>query len=267
MAAPTVREIQAAVAEGAKSFPSHVAAREDEHADPHTGTYQERTVHDLALVYNRLGRADIDLLDIGGGRGLFSIAAALLGARRNVLNDPVPRDPGTGEDQLSPFGIELDTHDAVREGIPLLEHQAFDAITSFHVLEHVKDSPKELFHRAVAALRPGGVFLLSGPNAVNLRKRLTVPLGRGKWSTMDEWYESPEFFGHVREPDVEDLAYIGRDLGLTDISVLGRNFLALASPVPWRKAAANGADRLLQRWPGLCSDIYLLGSKSPNGSA
>src|SRR4051812_263626 len=105
MAAPTVREIQAAVAQGARSFPSRVAAVEDEHADPHAGTYQERTIHDLALVYNRLDRADIDLLDIGGGRGLFSIAAGLLGARRNVLNDPVPRDAGTGEEQLGAFGI------------------------------------------------------------------------------------------------------------------------------------------------------------------
>ena len=39
------------------------------------------------------------------------------------------------------------------------------------------------------------------PNCVNLRKRLTVPLGRGKWSPMADWYEQPSFRGHVREPD------------------------------------------------------------------
>ena len=74
-----------------------------------------------------------------------------------------------------------------------------------------------------------GLFVLGVPNRVNLRKRVFVPFGYGKWSSMKDWYESPVFRGHVREPDVDDLRYIARDLHLRDWQVFGRNWLGYSS--------------------------------------
>ena len=36
---------------------------------------------------------------------------------------------------------------------------------------------------------------------------------------MAHWYEPELFRGHVREPDVDDLRYIARDMGLEDVVV------------------------------------------------
>lgn len=71
------------------------------------------------------------------------------------------------------------------------------------------------------AIKPGGGFILGVPNCVSLRKRLTVPFGYGKWSSMADWYELPVFRGNVREPDVADLVFIARDIRLVDIRNIG----------------------------------------------
>ncbi len=136
-----------------------------------------------------------------------------------------------------------------------------DAVTSYHFLEHLHSSPKELFRSLVATLKPSGIFVLAGPNCVNLRKRITVPFGRGTWSSMDEWYESTPFRGHVREPSLGDLEYIARDLGLRDICFCGANFLGRSQPTRARRAIADVVDPALRRRPTLCSDIYAIGTR------
>src|SRR5207249_4442450 len=103
------------------------------------------------------------------------------------------------------------------------------------------------------------LFVLSVPNCVNLRKRLTTPLGIGGWSRMEEWYEEPVFRGHVREPSVSDLRHIANDMGLTDVSILGRNWLGLSSRSAVVRTLALLSDRVLRLRPSLCSNLYLLG--------
>ena len=97
-------------------------------------------------------------------------------------------------------------------------------MTSFDSMEHWHHSPKRLFRQVSAQLlKPRGRFVLGVPNCINARKRLSVPLGIGKWSAIEDRYEEPEFRGHVREPDVADLRYIARDMGLKDVQIFGRN--------------------------------------------
>jgi hypothetical protein len=103
--------------------------------------------------------------------------------------------------------------------------------------------------------------MIGVPNCVNLRKRLTVPFGHGKWSSMASWYDEPEFTSHVREPDVDDLAVIARDLGLEQFRIVGRNWSGHASSSRVIRAAARLSDHLLRLRPSLCSDLYLIGRK------
>ena len=136
----------------------------------------------------------------------------------------------------------------------ILNPKVLDAFTVFDTMEHWHNSPKRTFHQLMTALKPGGLFIVSAPNCVNLRKRITVPFGVGKWTAMRDWYEVEQFRSHVREPDVADLRYIAADLGLKNAQVIGRNWSGYRSRF---RAARNhySADR-----PGVAaSAITLLG--------
>ena len=76
---------------------------------------------------------------------------------------------------------------------------------------------------------------------------------------MEDWYEEPEFRGHVRESDVGDLRYIARDLGLKAVKILGRNWLGYASASGVLRFGTRIADIPLRIFPSLCADLYLTG--------
>jgi SAM-dependent methyltransferase len=152
------------------------------------------------------------------------------------------------------------SRDVIAQGVDF-PAASFDAITTFDSMEHWHHSPRRLFRQIIAALKPGGTLIIGVPNCVNLRKRITVPLGIGKWSSMSEWYEADVFRGHVREPDVGDLQFIARDLGIVDVKVLGRNWLGYGSRRGWVRRVTPIADHLLRPFPSLCSDLYLIGRK------
>ena len=226
--------------------------------------WAERIAHDIELVTNRIGTTGT-ICDAGGGLGLFAIGCSLVGMRSVLIEDfyDIERigmlDTALG--LLDDYGVEYQRRDIIADGLTFSPGE-LDAAVSFHVLEHLPLSPNALFRQMRDAVRPGGVVLIAGPNAVNLRKRIAVPLGKGAWSPMEDWYESERFRGHVREPTVEDLRYIARDLGLEKVAIHGANFLGTASTQPWRRRLTRLADRGLRKRPSLCSDIYLVGQRA-----
>jgi SAM-dependent methyltransferase len=197
---------------------------------------------------------------------MFSIGCAVAGFGRVVLVDDFSDDinlkVGDGVLQLHrSYGVEIASRDIVKcgmEGLP----DSLDVVTCFDSMEHWHHSPKSLFHEVYDRLTPGGVFLLAVPNNTSLRKRITVPLGYGRWSEMDDWYEAPRFRGHVREPNVADLRYIAADMGLVDVRILGRNW--------WGNGVTGRVVRLvdapLRLFPSLCSTIYVSGKKGERSS-
>lgn|GEM_PF-804808 len=201
--------------------------------------------------------------DVGGGYSPFTAVCAALGARATLIDDFL--DPWFGHEMeaflriLDEFGVEVVRRDAPVQGAGLLP-ASVDVVTCFHSMEHWHCSPKALFHELTRSLVPGGSFILAGPNAVNLRKRISCLFGRYTWSPMWAWYEEPTFRSHVREPDVRDLRYIGSDLGLVHVRIIGKNWMGLRNQNPVIAWAARFGDRLLQEMPALCSDIYLLGA-------
>jgi SAM-dependent methyltransferase len=196
---------------------------------------------------------------------MFSVGCAAVGFRSVMLIDDF-RDrvnEVAGDDVLElhrGYGVDVCCRDIIEEGMAGLA-DAFDVVTSFDSMEHWHCSPKELFRDVVSRLTDGGGFLLGVPNCVNLRKRITVPFGYGKWSSIDDWYEQDRFRGHVREPDVADLRYIANDLGLRDVRVFGRNWLGGGSASRLLRLITLLADRPLRMMPALCSDIYVTGKK------
>lgn len=235
----------------------------------------EGQINDIARMSFHIGLAlaaakprtpsELEICDLGGGLGLFSVGCAALGCRRSVLVDDFNDFAchGAGERVLDlhrRYGVEIFSRDVVASGLNDIEGD-FDVITTFDSMEHWHHSPKKLFGNVYEKLKPGGIFILGVPNCVNIRKRITVPLGIGKWSSMQDWYETKKFRGHVREPDVDDLKYIASSMGLCDVRIYGRNWLGYQSANLGIRLATKIMDIPLQLIPSICSDIYIVGKK------
>ena len=204
------------------------------------------------------------LCDIGGGIGLFSVGCAALGMNVTLIDDfadEVNERYGPSIlDLHREYGVKIAVSN-VLESPPQLEPTSLDAVTSFDVIEHFHHSPKPLLRSMVNALSPGGIILIGTPNSVNLRKRVLGLVGKTHWSDFDLWYNRSTFRGHVREPRVDDLLAIARDLELVEVRIFGRNWLGADSTNPAVRVATRLTDGLLLRRPSLCSNIYLLGSR------
>ena len=217
----------------------------------------------VRLVLSCAGR-DVSICDLGGGWGLFSAGCGRLGMKSIMIDDFL--DPGRMVDAdrrhriVTECPVEFIRRDLIEEGIEFAD-DSIDVFTSFDSMEHWHHSPKSLFHQVRRALRPGGWFVLGVPNNVDLLKRITVPLGRGDWSSMAWWYEKERFRSHVREPSVADLKYIARDLQLTDVRILGRNWGGYDSGNRLIRTLMPVLDHATRWRPTLCSTIYLLARK------
>lgn len=206
------------------------------------------------------------IIDIGGGIVPFMLTCKCLGYKPIVVDDFA--DAGYQNEATKKVlqlfdegGVTVITGDVLTTTEFGDADKDFSLVTSHDSMEHWHNSPKPLFHRLWERLDTEGLLWLGVPNCVNLRKRLTVPFGIGKWSSMRDWYEQEVFRGHVREPDVDDLRYIARDLGARRIKVAGKNWLGYRNSRKLVRAVTPFVDQALQFMPSICSDIYLLAWK------
>ena len=222
-----------------------------------------RIAYNISLVLQRTG-GNVRICDLGGGIGLFSVGCAAVGMSSILVDDF--RDEVNAKFEDVPrtvhkkYNVEIISADVI-ETPPSFANESLDVVTSFDSFEHWHHSPKHLFQEVMKWLKPNGLFIIGMPNCVNLRKRITIPLGYGKWSQMEDWYEPDRFRGHVREPDVADLRYIGKNLGLKCIEIIGRNWLGYNSRFYWVRVMTQFIDIPLRLFPSLCSDLYLIGRK------
>lgn len=224
------------------------------HAD--TVSQTRRDLFKIGLV----ARPGASLCDVGGGLGAFGPACAALGMKVTVIDDFRDeinfRVGEAGFQAHRKFGVSVISADASK-GLPTEE--IFDVMTCFASIEHYHNSPKRMLHSMIDHLVPGGLFVLSVPNGVDLMKRIQTPLGRARWSRLEDWYEAAEFRGHVREPVVSDLRYIAHDLGIADAQIFGRNWIWKRSGIT--RTALDAVGRVIQLWPSLCAELFLIGHR------
>lgn len=171
-------------------------------------------------------------LDVGCGAGLLAEPLARLGAKV------------TGID-ASPEVIEVAWEHARRQGLDIdyragdvqeLEGQ-FDLVTAMEVIEHVAD-PAAFVQALAKRLAPGGLLVMSTPNATGWSKLLMITLGEGLGQVPRGTHDFDRFIGPDRMKmlladaglrclDVEGIAWSPtRGLHLSDD--LRLNYLAAA---------------------------------------
>ncbi|GGV75818.1 class I SAM-dependent methyltransferase [Streptomyces gelaticus] len=164
------------------------------------------------------GRDALDVLDTGGGTGIFAVPVARLGHRVTVV-DPSPNALFALERRASEAGVaervrgvQGDIHGLFE----VVERGGYDAVLCHGVLEYV-DDPAEGVRNAVAALRPSGALslLAAGLGGAVLaralaghfteaRQALSDPAGRwGEGDPMPRRYTAEQLTELVSGADAE----------------------------------------------------------------
>lgn len=248
------------------------------------GQPQEPSLDDRNLFYlqmlaeHGILETNKHLVDLGAGLSIFGPMVRKLGMEVTLVDD----FGGGGGVIAGQRSQDIKVLDLFRErlGIKIIEQNfveqplklpdaSVDVITCFHSLEHWHNSPKRLFREISRVIRPKGWLVLATPNAVNIRKRAFVIVGRNNFPTLQAWYDDgdPIYRGHVREPIIRDLQQIMEWNGFEVRGTYGRNFIGRKSrslgflPAPLVNGVAVASDGLLRLFPSLCSDIHVVGQK------
>jgi 2-polyprenyl-6-hydroxyphenyl methylase/3-demethylubiquinone-9 3-methyltransferase len=112
-------------------------------------------------------------LDVGCGAGLLCEPLARLGAKVTGI-DASPDVIAVAREHAAAMSLDID----YRAGdVQQLEGQ-FDLITSLEVIEHVAE-PAAFMKTLAKRLAPGGLLILSTPNATGWSKLMMITLGEG----------------------------------------------------------------------------------------
>ena len=112
-------------------------------------------------------------LDVGCGAGLLAEPLARLGAMVTGI-DATPEVIAVAREHAAAIGLEID----YRVGDVQALGGQYDLVTCLEVIEHIAD-PATFLKALAARLAPGGLLILSTPNATGWSKLLMITLGEG----------------------------------------------------------------------------------------
>jgi SAM-dependent methyltransferase len=164
----------------------------------------EETIKNLAQIVGEFSQPPGRLLDIGCGALDKTMVFSQLGYHSHGCDDfkdpwhTNPANLGPVLELASSFGVEVYAQD---DGYSVpWEKGTFDVVTMVNVIEHLVESPREILNFAGDYLRTGGLLVVAMPNSVNLRKRISVLLGKSNYTPVRGFYEyAGPWRGHIRE--------------------------------------------------------------------
>ena len=204
---------------------------------PFDGVISDSTYYSVRAVLRVLKRylpdfKDRRLLDIGCGpmskTGVFQeMGFACYGA--DDLGDPWHRR-GDNTEQIKNFakrlGMVFHQQSEKDYAIPF-DEGSFDVVCSLAVIEHLHESPRGILNTMGTHCKEGGLLVITMPNSVNLRKRLSELRGRTIYPPIDQFYHSSATWrGHVREYTLAEMEYICRQNGFEIVSSTSYEHLA-----------------------------------------
>ena len=131
-------------------------------------------------------------LDVGCGAGLLTEALARLGATVSGI-DATPEVIAVARDHAAAMGLAID----YRAGDVIELEGRFDLITALEVIEHVAE-PKAFLEALARRLAPGGLLILSTPNATGWAKLMMITLAEGLGRIPKGTHDFDRFIGPER---------------------------------------------------------------------
>lgn len=167
------------------------------------------------------------LVELGAAPGAQSLALAAAGYCVTAVDLGAAEwsggSAGSMASRLEEAGIDLVLWDLEQSPYPFPE-ESFDAVLLTEVLEHLRDYPVRALEEVRRILVPGGVLVLTTPNAAYLRKRLALVLGRSVYSPLPDWTWGEPHARHAREYTRSELEWLLAHVGLETVFVTGRHF-------------------------------------------
>jgi 2-polyprenyl-6-hydroxyphenyl methylase/3-demethylubiquinone-9 3-methyltransferase len=148
-------------------------------------------------------------LDVGCGAGLLAEPLARMGASVSGI-DASAEVIAVARDHASAGGLAID----YRVGDVQQLDGRFDLVTCMEVIEHVAD-PAAFLHALAARLAPGGLLVMSTPNATGWSKLMMITLAEGLGSIPRGTHDFDKFIAPDR------LKTLLADAGLTCLDVEG----------------------------------------------
>ncbi|MFL6830737.1 MAG: bifunctional 2-polyprenyl-6-hydroxyphenol methylase/3-demethylubiquinol 3-O-methyltransferase UbiG [Sphingomicrobium sp.] len=131
-------------------------------------------------------------LDVGCGAGLLAEPLARLGAKVTGI-DASPEVIAVAREHAADMGLEID----YRAADVLQVEGRFDLITCMEVIEHVAE-PAAFVKALARRLAPGGLLVLSTPNATRWSRLMMITLGEGLGRIPRGTHDFERFIGPVR---------------------------------------------------------------------
>jgi 2-polyprenyl-6-hydroxyphenyl methylase / 3-demethylubiquinone-9 3-methyltransferase len=131
-------------------------------------------------------------LDVGCGAGLLTEPLTRLGARATGV-DAAPELIVAAREHAAAMGLDIDYRERTVEET---EGQ-FDLVTAMEVVEHVTD-PGAFLKALAKRLAPGGLLILSTPNATGWSKLMMITLGEGLGRIPKGTHDFGKFLGPER---------------------------------------------------------------------
>jgi len=210
------------------------------------------------------------LLDLGGGFSVTNAVLSRLGMKvycADLMSEYFQNSANfrNGMERQFEFlkqeGVTFIQCDLLEYDFGEFEPDSVDVVCSHHVFEHFHHSPKPVCDETMRILKPGGIFFLEIPNALNALKRLKVLLGKTNYLPFDSYFQSDRWLGHIREYCLADVEYLARYCAFSSYRIFGLNYYGTLYPKLRFSLPAVIVDRLLRVFPGACSALYLKGIK------
>lgn len=222
----------------------------------------DEAYREIATTISRLVPPGAKVLDLGAGACDKTAVLSLMGFDASACDDL--RDPWHlaegNRGRILAFAREVGIDFRLSEGPDLpFERETFDVAMALNVLEHLHESPRNLLHRLLELVRPGGLLLVTVPNAVNVRKRIAVLRGRTNLPPFDDFFwGSTPWRGHVREYVKDDLVRLVRHMGLQTVELRSYDHMLWKLPAATRPTY-RALCAVFEGW----RDSWLLAARKP----
>ena len=161
-------------------------------------------------ILRRLRRHDAKkVLDLGCGNGAFTVMMAQHGLEVVGMDYSVS---GIAIAQKNAPDVRFEQFDTLSD-LPEEHWGRYDAVTAVEVIEHLP-LPRRLMQNAAAALKPGGVFILTTPYHGYL-KNLALALT----NQFDDHWHPLRDHGHVKFFSKATITQLFQECGYQDVAV------------------------------------------------